>query len=213
MLTIQYISDIHLEFRYNLPKIKALADILVLAGDIGDPRSKIYKWFLSDVSSKFKKIFLICGNHEYYGSDIEPTNQFIRGLLVVWPNITFLDNDYEDYCGYRFIGSVLWDQEATATSNDYKCIEGHTLDSRNALHTNCRQYIQSMINVPQKTIVITHFPPGNLLDGPIVWIYGHVHTPSDVLANNGTWLVCNPIGYPEEYHINNSYNKVIHIHD
>ena len=73
------------------------------------------------------KIFLICGNHEYYGSDIEPTNQFIRGLLVVWPNITFLDNDYEDYCGYRFIGSVLWDQEATATSNDYKCIEGHTL--------------------------------------------------------------------------------------
>ena len=40
MLTIQYISDIHLEFRYNLPKIKALADILVLAGDIGDPRSK-----------------------------------------------------------------------------------------------------------------------------------------------------------------------------
>ena len=58
MLSIQYISDIHLEFRYNLPKIKALADILVLAGDIGDPRSKIYKWFLSDVSSKFKKYFL-----------------------------------------------------------------------------------------------------------------------------------------------------------
>lgn len=208
MLTIQYISDIHLEFRYNLPKIKVLADILVLAGDIGDPRSKIYKWFLSDVSSKFKKVFLICGNHEYYGSDIESTNQFIRGLLVVWPNITFLDNDYEDYCGYRFIGSVLWDQETTATSNDYKCIEGHTLDSRNALHTNCRQYIQSMINVPQKTIVITHFPPVNLPNGPIIWIYGHVHRSNDFI-NNGIRFVCNPIGYPEEYHINHSYNKVV----
>ena len=29
------------------------------------------------------------------------------------------------------------------------------------------------------------------------WIYGHTHTPSDVIKN-GIPFLCNPIGYPDE---------------
>ena len=62
-MKIQYISDIHLEYQSTLPNIDQISDILVLAGDIGFPFSFLYKEFLIDMNKKFKKIFLIAGNH------------------------------------------------------------------------------------------------------------------------------------------------------
>ena len=58
-MKIQYISDIHLEYLSEIPKINPVGDVLVLAGDIGHPFSSIYINFLIDVNNKFKKVFLI----------------------------------------------------------------------------------------------------------------------------------------------------------
>jgi hypothetical protein len=45
-MKLQYISDIHLEFFQVHPRFKVCAPNLVLAGDIGYPKSSIYKEFI-----------------------------------------------------------------------------------------------------------------------------------------------------------------------
>lgn len=123
-MRIQYISDLHLEFskqRIFYPSENAKDSqnsddtILCLAGDIGYPSAPVYEKFLINVSRCWKKIFLICGNHEFYipsGSKLSiiDIKNKIRSIILdnKLDNISFLDNSYEDYEGYRFTGSVLW---------------------------------------------------------------------------------------------------------
>jgi predicted MPP superfamily phosphohydrolase len=110
-MKIQYVSDIHLEFYSKLPKITPVADVLVLAGDIGYPTSKIYVQFLKEMNTLFKKVFLITGNHEYYADKhIEDIDTQIQQIINSndLKNISFLNCSYEDYEGYRFVGATLW---------------------------------------------------------------------------------------------------------
>ena len=112
--SIQYISDIHLEFyKINevdniLSYIQPNAKICVLAGDIGYPFQKIYEIFLCGISKKFDEIFLIHGNHEYYrigknkGKNIkqiiDKTNDIIKDNNL--KNIHFLNNSYNTIIFY-----------------------------------------------------------------------------------------------------------------
>jgi predicted phosphodiesterase len=73
-MKFQYLSDIHTEqYKSNHKKLKKIetfiklsAPYLLLAGDVDDPFSNLYKEFLSYLSSLFEYIFIIVGNHEYY---------------------------------------------------------------------------------------------------------------------------------------------------
>ena len=75
-MTIQYCSDLHLEFSANsqflrenpiIPK----GDILILAGDIIPfPEMNNYADFFDTLSSQFKTVYWIPGNHEYYHADV-----------------------------------------------------------------------------------------------------------------------------------------------
>lgn len=140
-MTFQYISDIHLEHYTNnddIDKIipKRHADYLILAGDIGYPQKDSYRYFLEKVSKIWKKIFLICGNHEYYQTNnkyskkknmsMDEIDEYITKLIKqikqvncdsddnsdVNNNIIFLNNSkYEleiDDEKYILIGSPLF---------------------------------------------------------------------------------------------------------
>jgi hypothetical protein len=52
-MLIQNISDVHLEFMSKPPKIKVMAEVLCLAGDIGYPFSGIYREFLIKMNTDF----------------------------------------------------------------------------------------------------------------------------------------------------------------
>ena len=91
-MKIQYMSDLHLEFRENSRFVKELeipvtGDVLVLAGDtmyLRDttaPLGRFWKW----ASANYQEVLLIPGNHEYYGN----CDVMQRGLQWTW---MFRDN-------------------------------------------------------------------------------------------------------------------------
>ena len=187
IMLVQYLSDIHLEFMSKPPKIKALAEVLCLAGDIGYPHSGIYSLFLKQMSALFKKVFLIAGNHEYYSSDkyslhtIEETNQKIQSVITEHElhNVTFLNNSYELYDDVLFVGTTLWSKIPSMNMNDiclmndFKQIEGLTYDTYNILHIkSCNFIADTLASVKKediykdkKIVMMTHHLPSfNLID-------------------------------------------------
>jgi len=111
-MTIQYASDLHLEFPENEVELwnnnlKPCADILILAGDIV-PFKKIAEqaWFFDYVSENFKSTYWVPGNHEYYHDDL--ANKRGTFMESVRDNV-FLVNDYAVTIeNARFIFATLW---------------------------------------------------------------------------------------------------------
>ena len=62
------------------------------------------------MNTNFKKTFVIAGNHEYYNpiKTIDDTNRFLIEYFKQFNNISFLNNNYENYNNYCFIGTTLW---------------------------------------------------------------------------------------------------------
>lgn len=144
---MQYISDIHLEFRKEIINIKPIKGIknLALCGDIGYPSDDIYMQFIKKCSSLFENVFVIFGNHEYYTLKVPAeTMKEIKKHTEKFPsNVYFMDNNClyiekksnkvfknfpenglsKDYI--KIIGSTLWTNIKYETSifmNDYKHI-------------------------------------------------------------------------------------------
>lgn len=142
-IKIGYISDIHLEFRnyhhwlqyFNFNTSKC--DIIVLAGDIGNPfhKSNYYQRFLEKCSTQAKHTLLVAGNHEFYQQNKHSMIQTKNKLGLMCEMITkrnklhvstdsnfeinngtvhFLDNSVFTYMNpknntpIQFIGSTLW---------------------------------------------------------------------------------------------------------
>jgi predicted phosphodiesterase len=145
MIKLQYISDIHLEHLKVFPVIKKYANNLCLLGDIGSPYTKIYKDFILDCSNRFKNVFVIFGNHEYYSikTRLEPKqilcmSEMEQIMETIPQNVKFLNNSCvylnksteelqehgKDDC-IKIIGSTLWsdiDLNVAKGMNDYNYI-------------------------------------------------------------------------------------------
>jgi predicted phosphohydrolase len=237
MVVVQYLSDIHTEFM-SVEKVQSdLLDkihcvsadgILVLAGDIGNPHLASYRHFLNGVSAKFKKVFLIAGNHEYYGGTTEAGNNKIQEIAANCGNVSFLNNTYEDYEGFRWIGTTLWSRihsmKSVRAVRDFRKIVGHSIEGVNAFHNEAVEFIKSTVGKsPIQCIVITHHMPSLILvdekykfmdntsyassqdnlikesDGKIcAWFYGHTHTPNTGILIHNTMTYSNPYGYEGE---------------
>lgn len=184
-MKIRYISDIHIEFHKphkvekfiqkipsGLNEDHILSEICILAGDIGNPYQKSYDLFMEYISKNFKKVFYITGNHEYYSYKnnrytIEETNSYLVEYFKKFNNITFLNNTYEIYEGYCFIGTTLWSHISNRACciNDVYEIPELTITKYNKLHEECKQFLKEAIananaaNKNTKCIVITHHCP------------------------------------------------------
>ena len=176
MLRIQYASDIHLECLKKIPKIQVMADVLCLAGDIGYPFSGIYKDFLIKMSTSFKKVFLIAGNHEYYNKDrevhtIEQIQEKIKSVIAEnnLKNVSFLNRTTEDYNGVTFVGATLWsdithlNMPDTRMMNDFNCIQKMDFQRYHKLHREDYKFlsgaVQPALNKDKKMVIMTHHMP------------------------------------------------------
>ena len=174
VLNVQYLSDLHMEFMSAADveslknKIQPSAEVLVLAGDIGDPFKPEYMDFISHLGAKFTKVFVIAGNHEYYRNNVDDTKEELKriGSSANFPkNISFLENSYEDYRGTRFIGSTLWTEitDSRYKINDISCIRNFSIEEYNRLHRESVVFLKKTLDECNRTgisaVVITHHLP------------------------------------------------------
>jgi len=130
-VNFQIISDIHVEFPRVvelLPReaLEPAAPYLVLLGDIGYPTNEKYKNLLLNATEKFKKVFVLAGNHEYYNTEYNACKQLIRDICSEGDNLIFMDKTSLLVDGIRVLGTTLWSHippEVAATIasgiNDY----------------------------------------------------------------------------------------------
>jgi predicted MPP superfamily phosphohydrolase len=190
MVKINYLSDLHLEFfkkTFDFSKIfnfNNSGEILCLCGDIGYPEEEIYEKFLTFCSNKFKHIFLISGNHEYYSKEnnktIQSTNKIIEEVCNKFSNIYFMNNKMKYLSEYNLniIGSTLWtelpedilDHGSKKFYNDFNMIYYKyengiyrlNEDYINLLNAESLEFIEESlksINNESKTIILTHHLP------------------------------------------------------
>ena len=148
MLKIQYVSDLHIEFRGNKFKnlFKVSGDILCLAGDIcvcGNPEDfELFINFLKHICPLYSHVIHITGNHEYYAAGvnkigknntIQAVDRMLKKLEKVFDNYHFLNcRTLTLLYGkkkYIFCGATLWTDiskgdkdEVEQRMNDYNHI-------------------------------------------------------------------------------------------
>lgn len=187
-MRIRILSDIHLECARNGMKaiIKLIPshktnDILILAGDIGYPTSKLYPKFIQTIAPYYSHVIIVAGNHEYYqrkfkngsiksyGLSINDIDITIKNIAENLPNVHFLQKDELIIDNIRFLGCTLWtspDPLLTYLMNDYTCINDldfRTVQSLHDDHTSWLTQKLSEAHACSSTIVITHHAPSSQL--------------------------------------------------
>lgn len=174
-LCFQLWSDLHLETcDLTLPtEYRALAPYLLLAGDIGVPGGATYRALLDKVASAHELVFVTTGNHEYYGSSIQHTDETMQSMCrVAGANVVFLNNAAYDIPGlpWRIVGTTLWSHvqshqklDVACLVSDHRLIDGWGIGHNNARHALGVAFIRSEIARAKadgvRLVVMTHHAP------------------------------------------------------
>ena len=204
-----YLSDLHIEkgFRrvININKNFRERPYLILSGDIGYVNEKNYQDFLYDISSRFEKVFIVAGNHEYDNNkkSIEEINVDIQDICNGKNNLIFLQQKTFKICEARNIilaGCTLW-------SKLPKSRRKYHLQDKKWLHDTLENdtinnYViathHSPIHPHIKIRKNAHYFSSNqtaLLkkNNLIMWIHGHNHVNKDRILYN-TLITTNQYG-------------------
>lgn len=207
-LRILYYSDIHIEIRENATRVPwcdkypldlgpdlspfvGIADLVVLAGDIGPIRPRrevsVYLYAVQVSEHLHCPVVLIPGNHEYYGGCfpedrqhiLEQTNQKIFVLDRCVAHIPHKDG------ALRVLGATLWTDylltgnqplamyDALSGLSDHRVVKmerGAPFLPSHALqeHMQTRQWLAEKLAEPHSgpTIIVTHHVPHPLAANP-----------------------------------------------
>ncbi|WP_421873996.1 metallophosphoesterase [Marinoscillum sp.] len=180
-MTIQYASDLHLEFPANQQyllknPIEPIAKVLLLAGDsilLNDTvnSSKV----LDLLSEGFEKVYMIPGNHEFYGKHFPIAAALPSFRKQVRENMHYVNNETIIIGDVRILFTTLFSQiPDSESSNIKKSIQDFhrtryhedsmlslSIDEFNHCHKVCLGYLLLELERPfyGKTVVVSHFPP------------------------------------------------------
>lgn len=123
MTTLGIISDLHLDFR-NITSFSRIplpeSSLLSICGDISNSDFDLYYPFLEYCGNKYQHVFLITGNHDYYGS----SRPLIDNCLEKWTkdlnNVHFLQRQTFILGRFSFIGATLWSDISVNYLDDVK---------------------------------------------------------------------------------------------
>jgi len=228
-MKVRLLSDLHLELCQNVNfDFKKEADVVILAGDIGNPFMDNYKLLLRKLSLSHQKVFVISGNHEYYSKKtMSKVDKKIRNICEKEDDIHFLQMDSYIFNDVKFMGCTLWSNPIDKTlckyMNDFDNISTNdktfSFDKYNEKHLLHKNWLENELshNDNNKTIVITHHLPSfqlineKFIDNPLnqffasdIKLYNariscYGHTHiSNKMEINGIQYYCNPKGYSHE---------------
>ena len=223
-MRIQILSDLHLE-HFGLTKltrflrwVPVAGDVLVLAGDVGNPFELTFRAFFQWASHKFQHVVYVPGNHEYYFHTIPETHAQINRVMSAFENVHVLNESVADIDGVRFVGATLWTKitDPTKLVADFARIHDISVDSYNELHQLHRQFFARELSADMVVVAVSHHLPSwnclrtsrpydqcfasesdDLVKNCRLWIHGHSHDPSDEHVGD-VRVVSNPVGYPGE---------------
>lgn len=178
-LAIQVISDIHLEYQCSFLKLEPLCPYLFVVGDVGHITCSHWNAFWQYCSQHWKRVFVVLGNHEYYGthsqkiqtmteleSAYETYFQTLKNVILLqYGQMAQLDKEHHLY----IIGTTGWSkpkEKAKHLINDFRNIYVDTQSrltpfTMATLHEKefgwLLQHVKS--NPDKEFIVMTHFPP------------------------------------------------------
>lgn len=223
-MKIRLLSDLHLEFEKDqgVAFINSLdpgdSDVLVLAGDI--TVCNLVCPTLRKLTAKWPYVIYLCGNHEFYGTDIAVfKRRVLREMLpnnLMWFGVQGYQILHQEVA---FAGATLWFPRRERSWHHRKSISDFSLIE----HADEQIPIAHQEDVRQlrrfsPDVVVTHHLPctasvspryrGSLLNDffeadqealvrelhPKLWLHGHTHDSVDVMVGE-TRVVCNPRGY------------------
>lgn len=205
-----YISDLHLD---TYDSIKTKDDLekflrikfydlhssdchyLILGGDISNICCKTYYLFLRWCSEKFQKVFIILGNHEYYGFVYQwlPTDTQLI-IQKNYSNIIFLNNSnyiIESPIKINIFGTTLWsdipnDNTSVMVKNiseikyltKENTLERYSSQINNEKHFECVESLRHWLtNISDESlnIVISHYLPSFRFIHPDYHKFNHMN--------------------------------------
>lgn len=145
----QILSDLHLEVgqQYSSFIVPPSAPYLILAGDIGrliDYES--YLAFLTKQAAQFEQVFLVLGNHEFYGlsflAGLERAQKLENEAVLNEKLVLLHQRRYNiPNSEITILGCTLWStvpedarEVVRLKVKDFEKIEGWTVDDHNASH-------------------------------------------------------------------------------
>lgn len=181
-MKIQYMSDLHLEFKNNSKwvmgnALNAAGEYLILAGDICHITEEYFEHpFFDWCNENFKHTFWVPGNHEFYSGTVlfdlyaGELQEKIRDNVSLVNNVLVCIKDVVNIilsAGWSKIGP-LHEYHILKGMNDFKCIAGHegyiTTQDFNKQSDIAWNFIEEALKTVKqdeknKTIVVTHYLP------------------------------------------------------
>lgn len=161
-MTIQYLSDLHLEYADNEAwlrkrQIRVAGDVLVAAGDMFylDDSSLGSNFFCEWAADNFEQVLIVPGNHEYYGGcDVMGAGHSWQ--YKIKSNVGYYQNNTVRIGDTDFILSTLWsyippDRQSITEFflNDFHRIRYRgrllTPEDFNREHVRCKAYIRRAV--------------------------------------------------------------------
>ncbi|VUC30196.1 unnamed protein product [Clonostachys rosea] len=180
---LQILSDIHLEVgeQYRTFTFPATAPFLILAGDTGYlSHYDGYLAFLEAQVTRFERVFLVLGNHEFYKSSYEETIEAakkleqepsLQGKVVLLHRRRWdYDGDDEALRGFTILGCTLWSalpdesrELVQLAVSDFKHIKDWTAQRHHATHLEeaawLREEVDKASGEKRDVLVVTHHAP------------------------------------------------------
>jgi len=169
-VSLQYISDLHIDSQKVTPTIKPKSKYLAICGDIGQPYATNYKNFLKEQSDKFEKVFFVPGNHDfdlgpmYHRNRVEKWEPFVKNICNSFKNVHYLNcNTYNLNDDVLIAGSILWSKPMPRTDSVYSDNDPRVSRYLEHIieHNRHVDWISGVINQNpnKKVIMLTHFVP------------------------------------------------------
>jgi predicted phosphodiesterase len=228
-MKVDIISDLHVEFnkhKYQDLLQNSVSEVIIIAGDIGPFYLTSVKVAFNWLTSKYKKVYYVPGNHDFYGSRFEQGNETLKDLEDALPNLIVLRPGVIEQLGdYKLLGGTLWVPDTSKLRKRENLInDPFQIPDLMAVIGLENAKVSNFIfeNADENTIVVTHHLPSPDCVAPeyknegtnawfvsderitiertkpFMWIFGHSHVRSDFMIQD-TRMLNQAYGYPQEY--------------